>query len=66
VMNMIPFTGFRTLSANLAVELPEAPVGETHYRILFFSALLLFFFTIVINTAAEILRERIRRQYYRK
>lgn len=66
VLNWSPFTGFRTLSANLAVELPEAPVGETHYRVLFFSALLLFFFTITINTVAELLREKIRKQYYRK
>ena len=66
VLDWSPFSGFRTLSANLAVELPEAPVGETHYRILFLSALLLFVITIIINTAAELLRERIRRQYYRK
>lgn len=66
VLDPSPFSGFRTLSANLAVELPEAPYGSTHYRILFLSALLLFLFTMVLNTLAEVFRERVRRRYYRK
>jgi phosphate transport system permease protein len=65
VLDPSPFTGFRTISANLAVELPEAAVGDTHYRVLFLAALLLFGFTIAVNTVAELLRERVRRQYYR-
>jgi len=44
------FNGFRTLSANIAVELPEAPRGETHFRTLFLAALTLFLMTFVVNT----------------
>lgn len=54
------FSGMRTLSANLAVELPEAPVGSTHYRTLFLGAIVLFAMTFVMNTVAEILRQRLR------
>ena len=54
------FSGMRTLSANIAVELPEAPVGSTHYRTLFLGAVVLFAMTFVMNTAAEVLRQRLR------
>ena len=56
------FNGFRTLSANIAVELPEAVRNSTHYRTLFLSALVLFVMTFVINTFAEIVRIRFRRR----
>ena len=45
-----PFNGFRTLSANVAVEIPEAPAGGTLYRTLFLAALLLFVLTFLVNT----------------
>lgn len=54
------FNGMRTLSANIAVELPEAPVGSTHYRTLFLGAVVLFGMTFVMNTIAEVLRQRLR------
>ncbi len=54
------FNGMRTLSANIAVELPEAPVGSTHYRTLFLGAVVLFAMTFVMNTLAELLRQRLR------
>lgn len=54
------FGGFRTLAANIAVELPEAPKGETHYRVLFLCGLVLFLMTFVINTCAEIVRQVVR------
>lgn len=57
------FTGMRTLSANIAVELPEAPSGGTLYRTLFLGALLLFIFTFVVNTVAEVLRQYLREKY---
>ena len=63
VMDLSIFTGFRTLSANIGVEMPEAAVGTTHYRLLFFSALVLFAFTFVVNTAAELVRQRLREKY---
>jgi phosphate transport system permease protein len=35
VMDLSIFQGMRTLSANIAVEIPESEVGSTHYRVLF-------------------------------
>ena len=55
--------GMRTLAANIAVELPEAPVDGTLYRILFLSAVVLFLLTSVLNTIAEIVRQRLRKKY---
>lgn len=63
VMDLSIFTGFRTLSANIGVEMPEAAVGSVHYRLLFFSALVLFAFTFVVNTIAELVRQRLREKY---
>ena len=57
------FNGFRTLSANIAVEMPEAPEGGTLFRTLFLCGLLLFAFTFFINTIAEIVRQRLRQKY---
>ena len=63
VMDGSIFDGMRTLSANIAVEISEAPQGGTLYRVLFLAALLLFILTFVVNTAAEILRQRLRGKY---
>ncbi len=63
VMEMNLFNGFRTLSANIAVEMPEAPHGSTLYRLLFLSGLILFIFTSVVNTIAEVVRQRLRQRY---
>jgi phosphate transport system permease protein len=63
VMDWSIFSGFRALSANIAVELPEAPEGGTLFRVLFLAALLLFCLTFVVNTAAELVRLRLRRKY---
>ena len=57
------FTGMRTLSANIAVEIPEAPQGSTLYRTLFLSAVMLFAATFVINSVAEIVRSRLRQRF---
>lgn len=62
IMEWNPFNGFRTLSATLATELPEAAKGSTHYRTLFLAALLLFTLTLVANTLAEFVRIRFRRK----
>jgi len=59
------FNGFRTLSANIAVEIPEAPSGGTLFRTLFLSALLLFLMTFAVNTVAELIRQRMRAKYER-
>lgn len=62
VMDWNPFNGFRTLSATLATELPEAAKGSTHFRTLFLAALLLFVLTLVANTLAEFVRIRFRKR----
>jgi phosphate transport system permease protein len=63
VLDLSIFQGMRTLAANIAVEMPESEVGSSHYRILFLAALLLFTFTLIVNTGAEIVRQRLRRKY---
>ncbi len=60
IMEWNLFSGMRTLAANIAVELPEAPEGSTHYRTLFLGAVVLFAMTFVMNTIAEVLRQRLR------
>ena len=63
VMDLSIFQGMRTQSANIAVEMPESEVDSTHYRILFLAALVLFLFTFVFNTLAELIRQRLRNKY---
>ncbi len=63
VMDLSIFQGLRTLAANIAVEMPESQVDSTHYRVLFLAALVLFLFTFVFNTLAEIIRQRLREKY---
>ncbi|MBI1387544.1 MAG: ABC transporter permease subunit [bacterium] len=64
VMDWNIFNGFRTLSANIAVELPEAVRNSTHYRMLFLAALTLFVMTFILNTVAELVRLRFRKRTY--
>lgn len=64
VLELNPFNGFRTLSANIAVELPEAVRDSTHYRMLYLAALVLFAFTFVLNTVAELVRQRFRKRAF--
>ena len=63
LLDFNPFTGMRTMAANIAVEIPEAPQGETLYRLLFFSATLLFGATFVLNTIAETVRSSLRKRF---
>lgn len=63
VVNFNLFEGMRTLSANIAVELPETAVGSTHFRVLFLAALVLFVFTFIFNTLAEVIRQRLRQRF---
>ena len=63
IMEWSMFNGFRALSANIAVELPEAPEGGTLFRLLFLAAFLLFVLTFLINTVAELVRLRLRKRY---
>ncbi len=63
IMEWNLFNGMRTLAANIAVELPEAPVHSTHYRALFLGAMVLFVLTFILNTVAEVLRTRLREKF---
>ena len=63
ILSFSPFNGMRTLSANIAVEIPEAPYQGTLYRVLFLAATLLFILTFIVNTVAEIVRQRLRKKY---
>jgi phosphate transport system permease protein len=63
IMDWNAFNGFRTLSANIATELPEAVQGSTHYRVLFLAGLVLFAMTFVLNTVAELVRRHFRKRF---
>ncbi|MCU9950787.1 ABC transporter permease subunit [Pseudomonas sp. PDM13] len=63
VMEVNIFEGMRTLAANVAVEMPESEVGGSHYRVLFLASLVLLMFTFVMNTLAELIRQRLRKKY---
>jgi phosphate transport system permease protein len=52
----------RTLTANIAAELGEAPAGSPHYRVLFLTGVLLFSLTFVVNLAADLVVRGIRRK----
>jgi phosphate transport system permease protein len=64
IMDWNIFSGFRTLSANIAVELPEAVQYSTHYRMLFLAGLCLFVITFIVNTVAELVRLRFRKKAF--
>ncbi|MGJ8687698.1 MAG: ABC transporter permease subunit, partial [Spongiibacteraceae bacterium] len=63
IMDANIFEGMRTLAANIAVEIGETEVDSTHFRVLFLAAFVLFLFTFVVNTVAEVVRQRLRTRY---
>jgi phosphate transport system permease protein len=63
IMDANIFEGMRTLAANIAIEIPETAVDSSHYRVLFLTAFVLFAFTFVVNTLAEVIRQRLRNKY---
>ncbi|RCV91339.1 ABC transporter permease subunit [Billgrantia montanilacus] len=65
VMSLSPLEGMRSMAAGIAIELPEAVPGSDSYRLLILAALLLFLFTFLVNTLAEVVRSRLRRRYRR-
>lgn len=56
------FDSVRTLTANIAAELGEAPAGSDHYRVLFLTGTLLFLITFVVNVTADVVVRGIRRK----
>ena len=63
MIDLSPFNGMRTLSANIAEEMPGAPLNGTLYRTLFLCAVILFVMTFFLNTIAEVVRQRLRKRY---
>ncbi|MGF1688132.1 ABC transporter permease subunit [Photobacterium japonica] len=63
IMEWNVLEGMRTLSATIAIEMPESEVGSSHYRIMFLAAFVLFVFTFFFNTIAELVRQRLREKY---
>jgi phosphate transport system permease protein len=57
-----PLDSIRTMSATIAAELAEVVVGSPHYATLFFIGSLLFAITFVLNMAAGLMVERMRRR----
>jgi phosphate transport system permease protein len=52
----------RTLTANIAAELGEAPAGSSHYRVLFLTGVLLFCITFAVNITADFVIRGVRRK----
>jgi len=52
----------RTLTANIAAELGEAPERSEHYQVLFLTGVLLFCITFVINITADFVIRGIKRK----
>jgi len=65
ILDLSPFNGMRTMSAAIAVEIPEAPVGGTLFRVLFLTGALLFVFTLAVTTVADVVGSYLRRRYAR-
>ncbi len=63
IMDWNLFNGLRSLSATIAIEMPKSNVASEHYHVLFLGAFLLFLLTFIINTIAEIIRQRLREKY---
>ena len=63
IMEPDPFSGLRSLSATIAIELPEAGSESVQFRLLFLTALVLFGLTFLMNTIAELFRQRLRYAY---
>jgi len=58
---MIPksiFQPVRPMTATIAAEMGEAPMGSAHYYALFAIALVLFFLTLILNLLADQLSSR--------
>jgi phosphate transport system permease protein len=52
----------RTLTANIAAELGEAPAGSEHYRVLFTTGILLFCITFAVNLTADFVIRGIKKK----
>lgn len=55
-----PLDSVRTLTATIAAELGESPVGSDHYQVLFIIGILLFTITFAVNLGADLIVRGIR------
>ncbi|QDU60066.1 Phosphate transport system permease protein PstC [Planctomycetes bacterium Pan216] len=60
------FEGLRSLTADIALEMPSAIPDSNHFRVLVLATLLLLLLTVAINTIAELIRLRLRGRYGRR
>ncbi len=63
LIELSPLRGLQAIAPTLAIEMPEADPGGLHFRVLLLAALVLFLITLLANTLAELIRERLRRRY---
>ncbi len=63
LIELSPLRGLQAIAPTLAIEMPEAEPGGVHFRVLLLCALILFAITLLANTLAELIRERLRRRY---
>jgi phosphate transport system permease protein len=66
IVDADPLTGLRTISAELAIRLPETAPPSGPYRALLLAALALFGVTFALNLLAERVRSRLRRRAERE
>ena len=58
-----PFHPQATTEPSLRSATPESEVGSSQYRVLFLAAMVLFLVTFIVNTMAELVRQRLRKKY---
>lgn len=63
ILSFSPFNGMRTMSACIAIELPEAAYGESLYRVLILAALLLFLFTFFLNLLGQLVARKLAARF---
>jgi phosphate transport system permease protein len=57
-----PLSGLRSISADLALGMPDAAPASEPYRSLLLAALVLLLLTLMLNSVAEIVRDHLRRR----
>jgi phosphate transport system permease protein len=63
LINLSPFNGFRSVSATIAIEMPEALPGGSLYHLIFLMGLLLFVFTFILNFVASGFSKKLHLKY---
>jgi len=53
----------RTITATLAIEMNEVPVGSTHFHALFLLALILFLVVLLVNSLSRLVMRRMKEKF---